>query len=78
VADQPRFRLYYGAEVSTGEQVKAAWIFLGWPQYDLAGEARVSAVAVHAYENGGRISDGRVLSLQEALEEYWRSNPTGA
>jgi transcriptional regulator with XRE-family HTH domain len=52
----------------TGEAIKAARLLIGWSQYDLACEARISSIAVYAVEHGYRMSDWILLSMREALE----------
>ena len=61
----------------TGEAVKAARLLTGWSQYDLACEARISFIAVYAFEHGGRISDWLILSMREALEDAGVEFPEG-
>jgi transcriptional regulator with XRE-family HTH domain len=53
----------------TGDAIKAARLLVGWSQYDLACEARISVVAVYAFEHGWRLSDWIISSMREALEE---------
>jgi transcriptional regulator with XRE-family HTH domain len=57
------------SDLLTGEAIKAARLLVGWSQYDLACEARISFLAVYAFEHGWRLSDWIILSMREALEE---------
>jgi transcriptional regulator with XRE-family HTH domain len=57
------------SDLLTGEAIKAARLLVGWSQYDLAYEARISSVAVYAVEHCCRMSEWILLSMQEALEE---------
>jgi transcriptional regulator with XRE-family HTH domain len=56
-------------DLLTGEAIKAARMLIGWSQYDLACEARISSIAVYAVEHGCRMSDWILFSMQEAFEE---------
>jgi hypothetical protein len=64
-------------EIITGEQVTAARLLVGWSQYDLACEARISFIAVYAFEHGWRLSDWIILSMREAFEEAGVAFPQG-
>jgi transcriptional regulator with XRE-family HTH domain len=61
----------------TSEAVKAARLLTGWSQYDLACEARISFIAVYAFEHGWRISHWLILSMREALEDAGIEFPEG-
>lgn len=54
-------------DVLTGEAIKTARLLIGWSQYDLACEAKISSIAVYAVEHGCRMSDWIMLSMREAL-----------